>query len=554
MAKIQIFDSTDNDKQQLGKLIDADKHEISYIDEPISIENLDKDSEIIAVFVSSNVTSEIMSVLPKLKLIVCRSTGFNNIDLETAAERKIHVTNVPSYGDETVAEYAFAMLLSLSRKIIEATEAVRIGKIELPELMGFDLHGKKIGLVGAGRIGQATARIAKGFGMEVFAYDPFPNDHAAEEIGFKYVGLDRLLEISDVVSIHSPYVGSNFHLFNEQAFTKMKTGAVLINTARGELVDSKDLIEALASKKLAGAALDVLHGEKLLDIDQELIYLRSDHPSKKELSQSVEISILQRLPNVIITPHNAFNTKEAIGRINKTTVENIEDFLDGKHTNIVRRPKAGTGKLFIARHGESEWNALGKWTGTRDVHLTEKGFKQAAKMGIAMADHRIDYAYCSQQIRALETMENIFSASQQFDVPYERAAELNERDYGDYTGKNKIEMKAFLGDKSYLDLRRGWDYPVPNGETLKDVYNRAVPFYLRNIVPKLLSGKNVLIVAHGNSIRSLIKYIESLSNKEISEIEMIFNSILIYEIKQYGRKLSKIEAVVEVSEPVVSKV
>ena len=554
MAKIQIFDSTDNDRKQLTKFIDISKHEVSFISDAINLGNIDKDTEIIAVFVSSTMTSEIISALPKLKLIVCRSTGYNNVDLEAAIDKKVHVTNVPSYGDETVAEYVFAMLLSLSRKTSEAIEAVKLGKIELPELTGFDLHGKKIGIVGAGRIGQATARIAKGFGMEVFAFDPFPNENAAEDIGFKYVGFDRLLEISDVVTIHSPFVGSNYHLFNEQTFEKMKTGSVLVNTARGELVDSRALIEALASKKLAGAALDVINGEKLLDIDQELIYLRSSHQSKKDLSQSVEISILQRLPNVIITPHNAFNTREAIGRINKTTAENIEDFLDGKHTNVVRRQKVGMGKLFIARHGESEWNSLGKWTGTRDVHLTEKGFKQAAQMGIAMADHRIDYAYCSQQIRALETMENIFSASQQFDVPYERAAELNERDYGDYTGKNKLEMKAFLGDKSYLDLRRGWDYPVPNGETLKDVYNRAVPFYLRNIVPKLLSGKNVLIVAHGNSIRSLIKYIESLSNKQISEVEMIFNSILIYEIKQYGRMQSKVEEVVRVSEPVVSKV
>lgn len=197
------------------------------------------------------------------------------------------------------------------------------------------------------------------------------------------------------------------------------------------------------------------------------------------------------------------------------------------------------GRLMIVRHGESEWNALGKWTGHTDVHLSEKGYKEAALMGDLLKDIQIDYAYMSQQQRTRETLEGILDASGQYDVPYEVAAAINERDYGLYTGKNKWEMRDGVGEEQFQRIRRSWDEPIPEGETLKMVYERAVPFYKDHAVPRLARGENVLLVAHGNSIRSLVKYIESVSDEAIGDIEMIFGSALLYHVDQAGRYIDK---------------
>ncbi len=197
------------------------------------------------------------------------------------------------------------------------------------------------------------------------------------------------------------------------------------------------------------------------------------------------------------------------------------------------------GHLVVARHGESEWNALGKWTGTTDVHLTAKGYHEAALLGYELKDIPIDMSYCSQQIRALETLEGMLDASKQYEVPYERTGALNERDYGDFTGKNKWQVQKEVGDKEFERIRRGWDHPVTNGETLKMVYERVVPFYKGTVLPQLLEGKTVLLVAHGNSIRSLMKYIESISDKDISKLEMMFGDVLIYTVDKDGKSLTK---------------
>lgn len=198
-----------------------------------------------------------------------------------------------------------------------------------------------------------------------------------------------------------------------------------------------------------------------------------------------------------------------------------------------------SGKLYIARHGESEWNARGVWTGSTDVHLSEKGFKEAALLGELLIDTRIDYAYCSQQIRALETLEGMLDASGKLTVNFERSGAINERDYGVYTGKNKWQVKEEIGEEAFEDLRRGWDVPVQEGETLKDVYERVIPFYKQTVLPRLVSGENVLVVAHGNSIRSLVKYIESISDSDISHVEMIFGQILVYTVDADGLQNTK---------------
>ena len=197
------------------------------------------------------------------------------------------------------------------------------------------------------------------------------------------------------------------------------------------------------------------------------------------------------------------------------------------------------GRLVIVRHSESEWNALGKWTGTTNVHLSPKGQHEAELMGEALCEISFDHVYVSQQVRTSETLQGILKVSPTPLVPITIAAALNERDYGAYTGKNKWQVKAEIGEAAFQELRRGWDYPVPGGETIKDVYGRVEPYYLSTILPLLTAGKSVLIVAHGNSIRALIKYIEAIADIDISQVEMIFGTALIYDVDAAGRMVAK---------------
>jgi 2,3-bisphosphoglycerate-dependent phosphoglycerate mutase len=208
------------------------------------------------------------------------------------------------------------------------------------------------------------------------------------------------------------------------------------------------------------------------------------------------------------------------------------------------------GKLIITRHHESEWNKLGLWTGKRDVNVSPYGLEMAKKMGdsfnayctdAASQISHIDTVFLSAQKRTLQTYESMSKGITSVSLPAtpERSAALNERDYGDYTGKNKWEVKKEVGDKAFELIRRGWDTPVPNGETLKMVYDRAVPYFLQTIVPLLKSGKNVLIVSSGNAIRALMKYIEHIPDDKIGSIEMSFGCILIYDVDADGHLIDK---------------
>ncbi len=196
-------------------------------------------------------------------------------------------------------------------------------------------------------------------------------------------------------------------------------------------------------------------------------------------------------------------------------------------------------KLIIVRHHESEWNKTGQWTGIRDRHLTEYGFKKSAEMGLLIKDIPIDAAFASMQVRSIETLSCMLEALCLYHVPTVHASALNERDYGDYTGKDKWQMHDLLGEGEWNRVRREWDYPVPNGETLKMVYDRVVPFYIENIVPKINDGKNVLVVSHGNAIRALMKYIENIPDAEVVHIEMLFGGVLIYDIDADGHMIDK---------------
>ncbi|MFZ2621070.1 MAG: pyruvate kinase [Minisyncoccia bacterium] len=197
------------------------------------------------------------------------------------------------------------------------------------------------------------------------------------------------------------------------------------------------------------------------------------------------------------------------------------------------------GKLIIARHQESEWNKLGKWTGTRDRHLTDLGFEKSEDLGLLMKDIKIDYAFASMQVRSIETLSCMLNVCNIFNVPTEHSASLSERDYGDYTGKDKGEMEKMLGGEEFRKLRRGWDYPIPNGETLKMVYERVVPFFLEKILPKINENKNVLVVGHGNSMRTLVKYIENISDEDIADVEFPFGKVFVYYLDSNGHMIKK---------------
>ena len=541
MALIYFYDTTEIDKQQITKgLIETDHH-WEFVDEQISTDNLNLETEVLSVFITSAVTAEIINALPKLKLIACRSTGFNNIDLNAAAAKGIAVENVPTYGDQTVAEYAFTLLLALSRKLPEAINSYD-KNVPVENMRGWDLKGKTLGVIGSGHIGQCAIKIANGFGMNVIAYDPYPNEQVASELGFKYVELDEVFINSDAITIHAPYFPSNHHIVNAEKLALMKPTAVLVNTARGELVDTKALADAMSQNKIAGVALDVIEGEQLMHLSEDVALIRGiRRPQPDILEHSLELMALHKMPNVILVPHNAFNTVEAIGRINDVTCQNIIKFWYGDVPNLVKQPPKATGKLTIVRHTESEWNATGQWTGITDVHLSDKGFKDAGKLGQLVAEKNLafDKAYCSEQIRTLETLEGILDGSSQFDVIFERVGAINERDYGEYTGKNKWEVRDLIGEEQFNRVRRGWDEPIPGGETLKVVYKRVVKFYKEVVLPQLLEGQNILLVSHGNGIRSLVKYLESISDQDIEQVEMIFNTLLVYSVDEKGKMVKK---------------
>lgn len=194
--------------------------------------------------------------------------------------------------------------------------------------------------------------------------------------------------------------------------------------------------------------------------------------------------------------------------------------------------------LVLVRHGESKWNAQGLWTGLTDIGLSEKGKEEARKAAESVKDISFQAAFTSVLKRAKETldeMEKVLGAS----LPTIENAALNERDYGDYTGKNKWEIKQQLGEEEFLKLRRSWDYPVPNGESLKDVYNRVIPYYQERILPELKNGKNVLISAHGNSLRALVKYLDRISDENIAQLEISTGQVLVYQIDEDGKIISK---------------
>lgn len=291
-----------------------------------------KKAEVLSIFIYSRITADVLKKAPRLKLIATRSTGFDHIDIAACRKRKIMVVNVPFYGENTVAEHTFALILALSRKVHQAYFRTIRGDFSFEGLQGFDLKGKTIGIVGTGHIGLHAVRIAKGFGMNVIASDPAKDSLAAETLGFEYVPFDALLADSDIISLHAPYNPSTRHMINKDDIKKIKRGALLINTARGALVETEALALALDQGLLAGAGLDVLEGEELIKEERQIL---SHEFSVDRLKTLLQNHILLNRENVVITPHIGFNSREAFLRILDTTVGNIRAFLEGKAENEV---------------------------------------------------------------------------------------------------------------------------------------------------------------------------------------------------------------------------
>lgn len=290
--------------------------------------------EVLSVFTSSRVSADALKKLPSLKLIVTRSTGYSHINIDYCRENNIPVLNVPRYGDTTVAEFAFGLLLNVTRKISVAHESLRKGIINAHQYIGLDLNEKTIGVIGTGAIGAHAIKIAKGFGMKILAYDPFPKDELIEKYDVNYVTLDELYAHSDFITIHAPATKANYHMIDDEAFSKMKRGVVLINTARGEIINTEALYRALKTGIVRGAGLDVLECEDILAMKDELLS-RVDCINPECLSKTLINQKFLELNNVIVTPHVAFDTQEAIERILTTTFKNINSFIKGEVINRV---------------------------------------------------------------------------------------------------------------------------------------------------------------------------------------------------------------------------
>ncbi|MBM2811312.1 MAG: D-isomer specific 2-hydroxyacid dehydrogenase NAD-binding protein [Chloroflexi bacterium] len=302
--------------------------------EPLTTGNADlaAGAAVVSIFIHSHLNSEVMGHLPSLRLIATRSTGYDHVDLTVCDERGVAVCNVPTYGENTVAEHTYGLILALSRKIHHAYVRTVRGDFSLEGLRGFDLKGRTLGVVGTGHIGLHVIRIGNGFGMRVLACDVSEQPLLAELLGFHYVPLDQLLRESDIVTLHVPLLPSTTHLINRERLALMKRGCILINTSRGAIVDTDALLWALDEGILAGAGLDVLEGEESIAEERQL--LRED-VAREELIAAVRGHLLLRRDNVVITPHNAFNSDEALHRILDTTAANVRGFLEERPINLV---------------------------------------------------------------------------------------------------------------------------------------------------------------------------------------------------------------------------
>jgi len=332
--KVAWFGSSVGDKEAVLSL--SPKCEYSFFDETLTQEtvSLAADCDIVCVFVNGDVRKPVIDALPNLKCITTRSTGFDHIDVAYAKERNIAVATVPSYGSRTVAEFAFGLILTLSRKIFKARLRLLEGaRFEIEDLRGIDLFGKTLGVVGTGKIGKNVVLLGRAFGMNVLAVDPYPDEAFAKTSQCRYVPLPELLSEADVVTLHAPATKETHHLINNNNILRMKKGAFLINTSRGELIETDAMVRALTSGHLGGVGLDVLEDERSLREEDESF--SHSQEKIKDYKTLYEDHLLMDHPNAIVTPHIAFDTDGAVREIFETTIQNIESFAVGKPQNTV---------------------------------------------------------------------------------------------------------------------------------------------------------------------------------------------------------------------------
>ena len=331
-AQIAVFDSKPYDIKSFdGACIDGVS--LRYIEPRLGPETaiLANGCRVVVAFVNDILDAATIERLAEcgVELIAMRCAGFNNVDLIAARKAQMRVVRVPAYSPFAVAEHGFGLLLAINRRIHRAWNRVRDGNFQLNGLVGFDLHGRTLGVLGTGTIGKCMARIGKGFGMKILGWDVYPDEAFAQEVGMTYCEKEEVLAQSHVVSLHTPLLPSTHHLIDRQAVQTMQKGAILINTSRGGLVDTDALIEGIISKHLGGAGLDVY--------EEEADYFFEDHSTAP--IQDAVLSRLISLPNVIVTSHQAFLTIEALTNIANTTFESIDAFL---HDNELVNEVTGT--------------------------------------------------------------------------------------------------------------------------------------------------------------------------------------------------------------------
>ncbi|MFZ5790092.1 MAG: hydroxyacid dehydrogenase [Pseudomonadota bacterium] len=331
--KVVIFEAEPREAPAFDSLKPA--NEVQVIAEPLRAANAAEyaDAEAVSTFIYSALDRPALERLPYLRLIATRSTGVDHIDAAYCVERGITVSNVPTYGENTVAEHVFALLLMISHRMLEAVGRARSGHFSPRGLQGFDLEGKTLGVVGTGSIGRCVIRIARGFAMEVIAFDVRPDETLARQLGFRYAPFEDVLATADIVTLHVPAKRETHNLLSDHEFARMKDGVVVINTARGSLIDVPALIRALRRGKVAAAGLDVLPDEPAIREEAELIC--SIFCERYDLRTLLADHVLLGMENVVVTPHSAFNTREAVRRIVDTTVANIAAFADGRPQHVV---------------------------------------------------------------------------------------------------------------------------------------------------------------------------------------------------------------------------
>ncbi len=280
--------------------------------------------DVLSIPIYSQINKEIIAKLPNLKMIATRSTGTDHIDVDECRKQNIIVSNVPIYGSNTVAEYALALLLTVAKKIIPAHQSVEDGDFSPEGLTGIDIAGKTLGVIGVGKIGQNMVKMARGLGMKVLGVERTRDEKLAKKMGFKYADLEACLKEADFISLHLPSTPETFHIINKKNIKLMKLGSILINTSRGAVVETEAIVYGLNNKILRGAGLDVTEEE---DRVENISMVMSQKPTKEDLREVLSFHMLRDRDDVVFTPHIAFNTEEAIGRIIKTTVENINKFM-----------------------------------------------------------------------------------------------------------------------------------------------------------------------------------------------------------------------------------